>query len=446
MKFNRSQLLNSDSKPSIDNSIVAKFVASFTKFGRDSSEECKASSEMYTIHLRQIESGHIVKKEEDTQEQRNDISEKEQKIDRIQNEINDKTAEIKQIKEEKVRDKDVEIINLKKERDDLAAQDPRDVIDTGPKFKPWLFYTGVFISTLLILFIYYFYVNLGYVLFDLPVVFSPDIAFTCNPEVLNSLDQLNGNGGCKVAISIGPLLLPILFLAIAILIHFKLENLIYEEGKKYKAWIGIFFFLVLVLGLDIILAIKFEERLFNWKGVGGVFGDQFPTGLLEQLKYSYKEPAFLLILGLGFVGYIIWSFITHETSKEYEKKDPENRWRRKLRRFEKQIDRVQGEKSYLLKKANHLLPDEIRELEKEIGSIKQSIRLIRIGGKDKLRNALIQFTIGWNQYIQFKYGDSSASEKIIIVKNELNSFISSSSTLRDIDQVKNEEITTMSLN
>ncbi|PKA82446.1 hypothetical protein ATE92_0575 [Ulvibacter sp. MAR_2010_11] len=446
MKFNRSQLLNSDSKSSVDNSIVAKYVTSFTKFGRDSSEECKASLEMYTIHLRQIESGHIVKKEEDTQEQRNDILEKEQKIERIQNEIKDKTVEIKQIKEAKVKDKEEEINNLKRERDDLASQDPREVIDTGPKYKPWLFYTGAFISLLLILFIYYFYVNLGYVLFDLPAVFSPNIAFDCHPEVLNSLDQLFGNGGCKVAISIGPLLLPILFLAIAILIHFKLENLIYEEGKKYKAWIGISLFLVLVLGLDIILAIKFEERLFNWKGVGGVFGNQFPTGLIEQLKYSYKQPAFLLILGLGFVGYIIWSLITHEASKEYEKKDPENRWRRKLRRFEKQIERVQGERSYLLKKASHLIPDEIRELEKEIGNIKQSIRLIRIGGKDKLRNALIQFTIGWNQYIQYKYGDFGASEKISLVKNELNKFISSSATLRDIDQVKNEEISLVSLN
>ncbi|KAA3624240.1 MAG: hypothetical protein DWP94_04035 [Flavobacterium sp.] len=447
MKFKKSILLNNQERPPENRESIARVIRSFQKFGKDESEECKASTEMYTIHLRQIESGHIVKKEETTKEQRDDIAEKEQKIQGLLNDISEKNKEIRNIKEVLIKEKDSELRLKKQEKDNLEKTDPRDVIDPGPMYKPWLFYIAAFVSILLIGFIYYFYVNLGYVLFDLPTNFPPEIAFTCSPEVLNSYEQLVGEGGCSTSLSLGPLLLPILFLAVAILIHFKLENLVHQEGKKFKAYFGIGVFLMLVLVLDTILAIKFEERLFNWNGTGGPFGNQFPVGLLDQLKYSYKEPAFILIIGLGFVGYIIWSLITHEASKEYDKKNPENVWRRQLRRISRKINQIQGEKSYLLKKANHIIPDEIRNIEKNIANIKQSIKLIKIGGKDKLRKALIEFTIGWNQYIQFKYGsDAIAATKISTVKTELNSFIASSKVLKDMDEVASEEISTISLN
>lgn len=124
MKFSKNNILKTDksSAPKATEHIVSRIITSFQRFGKEESEECKASEEMYNIHLKQIESGHIVKKEESSKEQLDEISEKEQKINRLQQDIADKDQEIKRIKEVLIKEKDDEIKEIKNEKEILENQ------------------------------------------------------------------------------------------------------------------------------------------------------------------------------------------------------------------------------------------------------------------------------------------------------------------------------------
>jgi hypothetical protein len=431
--------LDSNNKDSISEKSKT-VVDTFTRFGTLESEECRASLEMYTIYLKRIESGHIVLKEELNDDQKEDLQREQNHIENINKKINNCQDEIKRREDLLIPNIDKQIDKKKTEYNELESKDPKDITITDEKFRPWVFNISVLGALLLTVFIYYFYVNLGYVLFDIPINIPPDYVFSCNPSVLNSLDQLLGKGGCHIDVSTGPLLLPILFLTIAILIHLKVENLLKLKKNKYKGYLSITLLILFVLILDTILAIKFEERLFNWEGTGGPFGAPFPKGLVEQLKYSYDESAFILILGLGFIAYIVWSLILHEISKEYEKKDPENVWRRMLRRMQKDIDSLNLEKSKMNEEKDVIFPGKIRELNNEIMAIRKNIKLIKIGGLSKLRQSLIEFTIGWNKYITFRFDSNECNNKIIDIKNSLEIFVTSSTILRGAKSINDAEL------
>ncbi|WP_157962181.1 hypothetical protein [Winogradskyella aurantiaca] len=409
-------------------------------YGREESVDSRGSIEMYTIHLKRIESGHIVKKNEQTDDQREEIKQKESKIISKQKKIDSCNEAIQKIENVTIPNKQEELNNLSNEIESLERTNPKDLIITEEKFKPWVFYVCLIAVLFLTIFIYYFYVNLGYVLFDIPSNLPPDLVFSCSPSVLNSITELKGDGGCSTSLSTGPLLLPILFLTIAVLIHIKLENILKAKSKKYLAAFGIFLLLSLVLILDTILAIKFEERLFNWEGKGGPFGEQFPVGLMEQLSYSYKEPAFLLILGLGFVGYIVWSLILHEMSKEWDKKDPEIIWRRKLKFLRQKKEELKEKIQELKEEKNNTIPDQIRSYNNEISEIRETIKLIKIGGVEMLRQALIEFTIGWNQFLTFNYPRKESDSKINEIKSSLNQFLESSSILSTTNKISESEL------
>jgi hypothetical protein len=415
-------------------------VESLQEYGRDESQTFEGGIEMYSIHLRRIETGHIVKKEETTEDQKQEIERKTREIEEIQSDLEKYQQEILDIKTVSIPSIKDEIKQNKEEYNKLESQDPKDMTNTDEKFRPFTYLIYLVAALGLTVFIYYFYTNLGYVLFDIPSVIPPDIAFNCNPSVFNSLEELLGKGGCLTGISTGPLLLPILFLTIAIVIHSQIEGIIKRKENKIKGYLAITLFVFLVVILDLILAIKFEERLFNWEGKGGIYGDPFPTGILDQIKYSYDEPAFLMILGFGFLGYIVWSFILHLVSTEFEKRDPSIVWRRKLRLIEKKKDSLIEKKRELNNDIAILIPNQIRELNSEINSIRDSIQLIKIGGKTKLKQGIIEFTIGWNEYLRYKHNDQISSTKITEITIELNNFINASSVLRGTESISDNQL------
>lgn len=443
MKNKIKHLFNNDS--SFDNHIKIiedskTVVESLQEFGRQESETCKGDIEMYSIHLRRIESGHIVKKEETTDDQNQEIERKTNEIQGIQSKIEKHQQGILNIETVSIPNINKEIKQKKEEYSKLESLDPKDMTITNEKFRPFTYLIYLIAALGLTVFIYYFYTNLGYVLFDIPSVIPPDIAFNCSPSVFNSLEELLGKGGCLTGISTGPLLLPILFLTIAIVIHSQIESIIKRKENKIKGYIAITLFVFLVGILDLILAIKFEERLFNWDGKGGIYGDPFPTGILNQIKYSYDEPAFLMILGFGFLGYIVWSFILHLVSTEFEKRDPSIVWRRKLRLIERKKDSLIEEKRELNNDIAILIPNQIRELNSKINSIRDSIQLIKIGGKTKLKQGIIEFTIGWNEYLKYKHNDQISSTKISEITIELNNFINASSILKGTESISGNQL------
>jgi hypothetical protein len=436
-------LFNNDSSFDNHNKIIEDsktVVESLQEYGRDESQTFEGGIEMYSIHLRRIETGHIVKKEETTEDQKQEIERKTREIEVIQSDIEKYQQEILDIKTVSIPNIKDEIKQQKEEYSKLESQDPKDMTNTDEKFRPFTYLIYLIAAIGLTFFIYYFYTNLGYVLFDIPGTLPPEIAFNCNPSVFNSLEELLGKGGCLTGISTGPLLLPILFLTIAIVIHSQIEGIIKRKDNRIKGYLAITLFVFLVVILDLILAIKFEERLFNWEGKGGPFAEPFPTGLLDQIKYSYDEPAFLMILGFGFLAYIVWSFILHLVSTEFEKRDPSIVWRRKLRLIEKKKDSLIEEKKELDNDISILIPSKIRELISKTPPIRDSIQLIKIGGKTKLRKSLIEFTIGWNEYLKYKHNDQISSTKINEITNGLNNFIKASSTFKGTESISDNQL------
>lgn len=86
MKNDLNNLFNQDKSSSSNfeiNQESKTVVVSLTSFGRSESDNCKGELEMYTIHLSRIESGHIVKKEELSDDQKSDIKRKTDEIDDI---------------------------------------------------------------------------------------------------------------------------------------------------------------------------------------------------------------------------------------------------------------------------------------------------------------------------------------------------------------------------
>jgi hypothetical protein len=108
--------------------------------------------------------------------------------------------------------------------------------------------------------------------------------------------------------------------------------------------------------------------------------------------------------------------------------------------IEKKRDSLIVDKKEFDNEKTIIIPNKIRELNSKISSIRDSIQLIKIGGKTKLRKGLIEFTIGWNRYLKYKHDDNISSSKISEITIALNDFLNASSTLSGTENLNDNQL------
>jgi len=390
------------SKPNYDKEVIN---VSYQEYGKKCSITQSGKKESFLLHLNTLLSGHIITQADLERAEKESIKPLEDDINKLNNQIKDLENKQENIIPTQIERLENEIHDLEEELVKLESTDPLEHQrrTTGVEFNKKKHNTIKFFLLSLTITIFYFYANVAWVIYSLPEIMTDEMAYSgCSPGVFNSLNDLLGSKPCFSSAGIPSILLPVLFLVFAYLIH-----LIATETRKYK-WLFVSSVVLIVLIIDIVLAVQFEMRLETMNGAFDIY-NQGPTTFLEKLKYVASTDNFLIILALGFFSYIFWSALLHFYGEEEKLKRPIIILNRSINQKQKQID---DKKKSCLEKKDEIdihIPSEIESKKRSILEKRKLLKIEIVGGYDKLKKRISEFTLGWLSFITFEY--SSNPEK-----------------------------------
>jgi hypothetical protein len=334
------------------------------EFGYEKAGNVKGDPDIYTSYLNQILNGDLVDEkfsglnEDETPEKKARLKDLEAKLVETssQNEqINSQIAD----KQEKIDSRREELLDIRKKYE----KDPEAM--KRETFSPFKFGINLFILLMLTGYLFFFYVSAAYkaLYTDFEAIASRLAAGMGTGSIMPKPAEL------AEALQYNYLLflVPFVFYAFGWAFH-----IILDLKHKYKfvflgGLIGVTFF------VDFLLALLIHNNTEYAKELMGI-----------ATKSWAANPAFWMILFLGFIVYILWSILLDSLFREF------------------------GKRAILLnlKKIVKHLRDDIKELEKklvpeepirfDIANLREDMGTVILGN---LKSYIDQFTTGWISYL-----------------------------------------------
>jgi uncharacterized membrane-anchored protein YhcB (DUF1043 family) len=163
-------------------------------------------------------------------------------------------------------------------------------------------------------------------------------------------------------------LAPTIFLTLGLAPHLFLKAIGHE---KYKSWIKAALYLIAFI-FDSLLAFQLEKRAYEMRKL------IYPDTQFEWIT----SPMFWTVLGFGFIAYAFCGLLIMVVGEEYEKRDPKNLFKSKLKNLEDNISSAKKEieghrvRSKELSKKMAELTAEIDALEVEMNKIPVKMNLL----------------------------------------------------------------------
>jgi hypothetical protein len=333
-------------------------------FGYEKSGHVKGDPDIYISYLNRILNGDLVDEkfsglnEDDKPEKRGKLKELESKLEETSQQNDKINAEIKE-KQDKIDVRREELLDIRKKYEDDPEAMKREA------FSPFKFIISTFILIMLTGYLFFFYVSAAYraLYTDFEAIASRIAAGlgtgSIMPQPAELADALQYNFLL--------FLVPFVFYAFGWAFHVLLEL-----KHKYKyvflgALIGVTFF------VDFLLAMLIHNNLDHAKELMGL-----------ATRSWAADPAFYMILFLGFMVYILWSILLDSVIREWAKRMITVNLKKIVKHLRNDIKELKAK----------LIPEE--PIRFDIANLREDIATVILGN---LKSYIDQFTTGWISYL-----------------------------------------------
>ncbi len=334
------------------------------EFGYEKSGNVKGDPDIYTSYLNMILNGDLVDEkfsglnEDDKPEKRSKLKQLETKLEETGKQ-NEKTNALIKEKQDKidVRREELLDINKKYEKDPEAMK--------RETFSPFKFSISVFILIALTGYLFFFYVSTAYraLYTDFEGIASRIAAGLGSGSIMPKPAELAE----ALQYNFLLFLVPFVFYAFGWAFH-----IILELKHKYK-FVFLGSLIAVTFFVDFLLAMLIHNNLEYAKELMGL-----------ATKSWAGDPAFYMILFLGFIVYILWSILLDSVVREWAKRLITVNLKKIVKHLRNDIKELQSK----------LLPEE--PIRFDIGNSREDIGTVILGN---LKAYIDQFTTGWISYL-----------------------------------------------
>lgn len=273
--------------------------------------------------------------------------------------------------------KKIRIEDLKKEITEIR-KNPEHY--TGAHVGKVGFYIGVFILSLLSIYLFIFYSSASYSAFFKEFKVD-DIVITKAIFDANAIRSGFRDGITELIFLVT---IPFVFIGLGYLIHK------FQESKGFSKYLKILALLIVTFIFDAIIAFEITEKIYNIKRDND-FSGKLPE---YSAKLAFGNVGFWLIIFAGFVVYLIWGFVFDFTMEAHSKLDIVQVnikiKREQILSLEKEIN------DYALKITELRILSENNNA--EISKVRHIIDGTIIQPKE-VKEALAQFMVGWYNWL-----------------------------------------------
>ena len=355
-----------NSKPSVTTEKAVHQVeyVSLQEFGYEKSGNVKGDPDIYTSYLNRILNGDLVDEkfsglnEDDKPEKRSKLRKLEAKLDETCQHNEKVNAQIKE-KKDKIDVRREELLDIRKKFEDDPEAMKRET------FSPFKFIISSFILIMLTGYLFFFYVSAAYkaLYTDFEGIAERIAAGLGTGSIMPKPAELSE----ALQYNFLLFLVPFVFYAFGWAFH-----VILELKHKYKfvflgALIGVTFF------VDFLLALLIHNNTEYAKELMGITTRSWAV-----------NPAFYMILFLGFIVYILWSILLDSIVREWSKRLLTVNLKKIVKHLRNDIKDLKAK----------LAPEE--PIRFDIANLREDIATVILGN---LKSYIDQFTTGWISYL-----------------------------------------------
>jgi len=355
-----------NSKPSVTTEKAVHQVeyVSLQEFGYEKSGNVKGDPDIYTSYLNRILNGDLVDEkfsglnEDDKPEKRSKLKKLEAKLDETCQHNEKVNAQIKE-KKDKIDVRREELLDIRKKFEDDPEAMKRET------FSPFKFIISSFILIMLTGYLFFFYVSAAYkaLYTDFEGIAERIAAGLGTGSIMPKPAELAE----ALQYNFLLFLVPFVFYAFGWAFH-----VILELKHKYKfvflgALIGVTFF------VDFLLALLIHNNTEYAKELMGITTRSWAV-----------NPAFYMILFLGFIVYILWSILLDSIVREWSKRLLTVNLKKIVKHLRNDIKDLKAK----------LAPEE--PIRFDIANLREDIATVILGN---LKSYIDQFTTGWISYL-----------------------------------------------
>ena len=181
-----------------------------------------------------------------------------------------------------------------------------------------------------------------------------------------------------------------LFLTMGLLLHTK--STAKTRWGRVGYWAGKGTLLVIALAAEIIFAYKIEKNIDELKSL--TLPDYVPAQSWTDLLFSVDV---LIVITLGFIAYLVWSFALEGAFTEWNKRNPKKLAAVKIRELEKKINRRKYKIGEFRNRLSALQGD-LNLLNQQLETLKRKLNLVFFQTVE-LEERLEAFFSGWLKYV-----------------------------------------------
>ena len=333
-------------------------------FGYEKSGNAKGDPDIYTSYLNMILNGDLVDEkfsglnEDEKPEKRAKLKNLETRLEETSLKNEEINTQIKE-KQDKIDVRREDLLDIRKKYEDDPEAMKRET------FSPFKFSISVFILIALSGYLFFFYISAAYraLYTDFEGIASRIAAGLGTGSIMPKPAELAE----ALQYNFLLFLVPFVFYAFGWAFH-----IILELKHKYKfvflgALIAVTFF------VDFLLAMLIHNNLEYAKELMGLATTSWAA-----------DPAFYMILFLGFIVYILWSILLDSVIREWAKRLVTFNLKKIVKHLRNDIKELQSK----------LVPEE--PIRFDIGNLREDIGTVILGN---LKSYIDQFTTGWISYL-----------------------------------------------
>ena len=334
------------------------------EFGYEKSGNVKGDPEIYTSYLNRILNGDLVDEkssglnEDEKPEKRNKLKKLEAKLEEISRN-NEEINTLSKEKQDKIDTRREELLDIHKKYE----KDPEAM--KRETFSPFKFGINLFLLLMLTGYLFFFYVSAAYkaLYTDFEKIAEGIAAGMGTGSIMPKPAEL----GEALQYNYLLFLVPFVFYAFGWAFH-----IILEMKHKYK-FVFLGSLITVTFIVDFLIALLIHNNIEYAKELMGI-----------ATKSWAANPAFWVILFLGFIVYILWSILLDSLFREWAK-------RHIILNLKKIIKHLRNDVKALQIK---LVPED--PIRFDIGNLREDIGTVILGN---LKSYIDQFTTGWISYL-----------------------------------------------
>lgn len=333
-------------------------------FGYEKAGHVKGDPEIYTSYLNRILNGDLVDEkfsgmnEDEKPEQREKLKKLESRLDEAKGNNEEINTQIKD-KQDKIDVRREELLDIHKKYE----KDPEAM--KRETFSPFKFGINLFILLMLTAYLFFFYVSAAYK--ALYTDFAGIAERIASGLGTGSIMPKPAELGEALRYNYLLFLVPFVFYAFGWAFH-----VILDMKNRFK-YVYLGSLIAITFAVDFLLALLIHNNTEYAKELMGL-----------DTKSWAANPAFYMILFLGFIVYILWSILLDSLFREWAKRQIVGNLKKIIKHLRNDIKELQ----------NKLVPED--PIRFDIGNLREDLGTVVLGN---LKSYIDQFTTGWISYL-----------------------------------------------